>query len=51
MTVDDVHLWRDPGGEIALKAVTTSGDPVELTARQARELALLLLRLAAGEDL
>lgn len=50
VAIDDVHLGRDPDDGIALKAVTASLDPVELTSRQARELAVLLLRMAVGED-
>ncbi|MGQ0842497.1 MAG: hypothetical protein ACT4QF_00030 [Sporichthyaceae bacterium] len=50
MTEEDVLLWRPRGGGIALKAATPDGDAVELTVDQARELAVLLLRMAAGED-
>ena len=46
-SVDDVGLWIDPGGGVTIKAVTAEGDPVELTAGQARELAAALLEAAA----
>lgn len=44
--VDDVHVWLDPAGGITIKAVTAYGDPVELSATQARLLASQLLELA-----
>jgi hypothetical protein len=50
VTEEDVLLWRPRTGGIALKATTRNGDAVELTIEQARELAVLLLRMAAGED-
>jgi hypothetical protein len=43
---DDLRLWLDPDGGMALKAITPEGDPVELTASQARELASALVALA-----
>jgi hypothetical protein len=48
--VDDVSVWLDTGGGITIKAVTETRDPVELSAAQARELAALLLRLAAVDE-
>lgn len=48
--VDDVSVWLDAGGGITIKAVTATRDPVELSAAQARELAALLLRLAAVDE-
>jgi hypothetical protein len=48
--VDDVRVWLDAGGGITIKAVTETRDPVELSAAQARELAALLLRLAASDE-
>ena len=47
---DDVRVWLDPGGGITLKAVTKHGDPVELSASQARELAAALIRLADEDE-
>lgn len=43
----DVRLWLDPGGGITLKAADPQGDPVELSAAQARRLAEALLKLVA----
>ena len=44
---DDVTLEIDPAnGVIRLKAAATFGDPVELTADDARELGQSLIRLA-----
>lgn len=48
--VDDVSVWIDPGGGITIKAVTTEGDPVELTPEQARQVAHALMELADQED-
>jgi transposase-like protein len=48
--VDDAKLWIEPGGGVTLKAVTAEGDPIELTANQARELAAALLETAAVDD-
>ena len=48
--VDDVRLWLDDTGGIAIKAVTASGDPVELSATQARLLADVLNQLADAEN-
>ena len=42
-----IMLWAEPGGPIMLKAVEASGDPVELNADQATDLAELLRSLAA----
>jgi hypothetical protein len=47
---DDVNLWLDPEGGITLKAVTKDGDPVELSASQARRLADALGELAAEDE-
>jgi hypothetical protein len=47
---DDVRLWLDPGGGITLKAVTKEGDPVELSATQARDLAVALVEAADLDD-
>ena len=48
--VDDVRVWLDEGGGIAIKAVTSSGDPVELSSTQARVLANILNQLADEDD-
>ena len=48
--IDDVRVWVDPGGGIAISAVTGSGDPVELSSIQARQLAALLVELADIDD-
>jgi hypothetical protein len=42
----DVSCWAEQKSSVMLKAVTRSGDPVELTATEARELASALLRMA-----
>ena len=46
----EVYLWVEDGGAIHLKAVSPYGDPTELTAEMARELALLLMTLAEEVD-
>jgi hypothetical protein len=48
--VDDVRVWLDESGGIAIKAVTSSGDPVELSSTQARLLADILNQLADEDD-
>jgi hypothetical protein len=47
---DDVRVWLDPGGGITIKAVTPEGDPVELSAVQARRLAQALIGLAEQDE-
>jgi hypothetical protein len=47
---EDVNVWLDPEGGITLKAVTKEGDPVELSAAQARRLAKALEELAEADD-
>ena len=42
----EVYCWVEQQSSVMLKAVTRHGDPVELTAIEARELAKVLLRLA-----
>jgi hypothetical protein len=42
----DVYCWAEQQSSVMLKAVTPHGDPVELTAIEARELAAELMRLA-----
>ena len=48
--VDDVRVWLDDAGGIAIKAITSSGDPVELSSTQARLLANVLNQLADEDD-
>ena len=43
---DDVYCWAEQRSSVMLKAVTKFGDPVELTADEARTVAAVLLRLA-----
>jgi hypothetical protein len=43
---DDVYCWLEQDSSIMLKAVTRYGDPVELTAGEARDIAAALLILA-----
>jgi hypothetical protein len=49
VAVDDVRAWRD-GGSFQLKAVTSSGDPVDLSGDEARRVAQELLALADEAD-
>jgi hypothetical protein len=44
--IPEVRAWIDPGGGITLHAATAEGDPVELSASEARRLAARLLELA-----
>jgi hypothetical protein len=46
----DIRAYVDPGGGITMKAATPEGDPVELSAAQARRLAALLMELADADD-
>lgn len=48
--IDDVSVWIAEHGGITIKALTPSGDPVELSSTQARQLAALLNELADLED-
>ncbi len=48
--LDDVRVWIDDGGGIAIKASTPTGDPVELSSSQARRLAVALCELADLDD-
>jgi hypothetical protein len=43
----DIALWEEQGTSVHIRAITPQGDPVELSAEEARELARELLRLAA----
>ena len=47
---DDVYCWLEQRASIMLKAVTTFGDPVELGADEARDIAAALLALAQQLD-
>ena len=42
----NVYCWIEQQTSVMLKAVTKFGDPVEMTASEARELASALLRMA-----
>jgi hypothetical protein len=46
---DELAVWEDGG--IHIKAVTSRGDPVELSETEALELADALIRLAKGQPL
>jgi hypothetical protein len=46
----EIALWTDDDRSIHIKAVTSFGDPVELNAEEARELAEALVRLASAVD-
>jgi len=43
---DDVYGWVEQESSVMFKAVTRHGDPVELTAEEARSVAAALLTLA-----
>jgi len=43
----DVYLWVEAESSVMLKAITKHGDPVELSAEEAKELAATLLKMAA----
>ena len=45
-----VRAWLDPEGGMSLKAMTPEGDPVELSASEARSLARILLDLADQDE-
>jgi hypothetical protein len=45
---EDVSAWVEQDSSIHLMAVTVSGDPVDLTADEARAVADALLRLAVA---
>ncbi len=45
----EIAIWEDGG--IHIKAVTSQGDPVELSETEALELADALIRLAKGQPL
>ena len=47
---DDLLLWLDPDGGITLKAVTVGRDPVEISSKQARDLAAALIEAAEPDD-
>ena len=46
----EIYLWADDGRAIHIKAVTPHGDPVELSASEATQLAQHLLQLAQKMD-
>jgi hypothetical protein len=43
----EIHLWLEQESSIMIKAVTKSGDPVELECEEARELGEALMKMAA----
>ena len=43
----DVYLWPEQDSSIMIKAITKSGDPVELEPEEARELGETLIKMAA----
>jgi hypothetical protein len=47
---DDVLLWLDPVGGVTLKAVTVEGDPVEISSKQARDLAAALIEASERDE-
>jgi hypothetical protein len=47
---DDVYCWLEQESSVMLKAVTRSGDPVELTAVDSRTIAAALLAFAEQLD-
>lgn len=47
---DHVAVWLDSGGGVTIKAAEPSGDPVEISATQARRLAEVLVRLAELDE-
>ncbi len=49
MSDGELAVWEDGG--IHIKAVTSRGDPVELSETEALELADALVRLARGQPL
>jgi hypothetical protein len=48
--IDDVRVWLDQGGGIAIKTVSPDNDPVELSPTQARRLAAVLIELAESDS-
>ena len=46
----EVYAWIEQESSVHIKAVTPSGDPVELTFDNARELGRLLIQLADEGD-
>lgn len=43
----EVYLWPEQGSSIMIKAITKSGDPVELEPEEAKELGETLIKLAS----
>jgi hypothetical protein len=46
----EVQFWIADAGSIHLKAISPNGDPTELTADEARQIAAALLRAANEPD-
>jgi hypothetical protein len=43
----DIYLWVEQKSSVMLKAITKSGDPVELNSNEVKELASVLINMAA----
>jgi hypothetical protein len=48
--IDDVYVWLEQESSVQIKAVSPHGDPVELSPRDARQLAEVLTKLADEAD-
>ncbi len=46
----EVCMWIEDGGSIHLRAASSHGDPAELTARDARDIAAALVELSQQLD-
>jgi hypothetical protein len=46
VVAEDVRVWVEPETGVFIRAVTSHGDPVELSAAEARHLAQVLSELA-----
>jgi len=46
----EVYMWIEQGSSIHLKAASSYGDPTELTADDARKIAVALIELARQLD-
>ena len=47
---NEVYMWIEHGSSVMLKAITSHGDPVELTSDNARELGKMLIKAAERLD-
>ncbi len=48
--LDDIRTWIEQENSIQIKAVTGHGDPVELSADEARDLGMVLTNLRVGSS-